>query len=111
MTLSGEKVTKELFEALFINPSPYYNQNNSGYYGSYNYTSGFNSSNFENCDSTGLYQQSKVMDNNINVRNYELFKGAFETAVNSGRTTFNTELTTCDYPCYDNRYYQAQNFY
>ena len=107
LTLSGEKVTKELFEALFINPSPYYNQNNNGYYASY--TSGFNSTNFENCDSTGFYQQSKVMDNNINVRNYELFKGAFETAVNSGRT-FNTELTS-DYPCYDNRYYQGQNFY
>ncbi|XP_070492040.1 basic helix-loop-helix neural transcription factor TAP [Chironomus tepperi] len=110
LTLSGEKVTKELFEALFINPSPYCSQDTSGYYASYNYTNGFNSSNFENVNSTGFYQQSKVIDNNnINVKNYELFKGAFETAVHSGRT-YNTELTS-DYPCYDNRYYQGQNFY
>lgn len=112
LTLSGEKMNKEIFEALFINPSPYYgsSQNTSGYFSPYNYTTGFNSS-YENCDSSGYYQQSKTsIDATINVRNYEIFKGAFETAVNSGKT-LTTELTTSEYPYYDNRYYQGQNFY
>lgn len=131
LTLSGEKITKEIFEALFINPSPYsYHHHSqttvSGFYT--NYFNGFTSqyhhqasAPVETTPSSSFYsscsQQTRVDDDsdsssNFNHRNYEIFKGAFETAVNCGKGA-NAEVTIgSEYPFYENRFYQTpqQNY-
>jgi hypothetical protein len=132
LTLSGEKITKDIFEALFINPSPY------GYHHSQTTVSGFYTSYFngftphhhhhqvsaapaETTPSSSFYsscsQMTRVEDDsdssgNFNLRNYEIFKGAFETAVNCGKSA-NAEVTIgSEYPFYENRFYQTpqQNY-
>lgn len=146
-TLSGEKINKEIFDALFINPSPYHHyhtQNGSSGYYTYNYNA-FNhqpSSSPESTAAVGsppfysppppshhqhhhheLPLQTKldieanhVHNNNnnnssFNVRNYEIFKGAFETAANNcGKTAINPEVISSEYPFYENRFYQPQTF-
>ncbi|KAG5669333.1 hypothetical protein PVAND_017221 [Polypedilum vanderplanki] len=114
LTLSGEKINKEIFEALFINPSPYCYQtnlnNNNGFYSTpYNTSlnsSGFNSS-FEQCETTGFnFNNYNKNYDNVNIKNYEIFKGAFEGAVNSGKC-INMDNTNNDF----SHYYQGQNFY
>lgn len=108
LTLSGEKLSKEVFEALFINPSPYYHshthsQNSSGYCNSeYN-------THYEQSDSIVMYQHHPAKTDSINIRNYEIFKGAFDTAVNTGKS-ISTELPN-EYPYYENRFYQGQNYF
>lgn len=128
LTLSGEKITKEIFEALFINPSPYtfnhhHSQTNvSGLY-SYNFNalshhpastttapieSTAPSSSFYSASSQQLRGEDDSNSSNFNLRNYEIFKGAFETAVNCGKST-NAEVTIgSEYPFYENRFYHAQ---
>jgi hypothetical protein len=103
LTLSGEKMTKEIFDALFINPAPYYShhQNNNGYYSPY---SSFNSS-FEQCEPTTIPYQTDQPSTNVSIKTYEIFKGAFDSAVNSGKC-LNTEIPN-DY----SYYYQGQNYY
>jgi Helix-loop-helix DNA-binding domain len=102
LTLSGEKITKEIFEALFINDSPYYfaNQQNSMY--PYNYAT---PAPFED---PGLptYQRS---GENVNMRNYEIFRGAFESAASCSKSAI-TELPN-DYQYCENRFYQGQNYF
>lgn len=127
LTLSGEKITKEIFEALFINPSPYsyhhHSQTNvSGFYSSYfNGFSHHQSSSVAPVETPSFYsscnQQTRVEDDsdsssNFNFRNYEIFKGAFETAVNCGKP-INAEVSIgSEYPFYENRFYQTpqQNY-
>lgn len=121
LTLSGEKITKEMFDALFINPSAYnyhhHGQTNvSGFY-SYNFNhhpastalaeSATSSSFYSSC-SQQLRGEDDSNSSNFNLRNYEIFKGAFETAVNCGKST-NAEVSFGgEYPFYENRFYQAQ---
>lgn len=134
LTLSGEKITKEIFEALFINPSPYsyhhHSQTNvSGFYSSY--FNGFSHHHHHHHQTASITsavettppfysscnQQTRVEDDsdsssNFNLRNYEIFKGAFETAVNCGKST-NAEVSIgSEYPFYENRFYQTpqQNY-
>lgn len=74
ITLSGERFTKELFEAVFVNPSPC-SLNASftphDFYSSMNHYS------------TSLQQANMPLDDpSFSRENYEIFKGAFETAAN-----------------------------
>jgi predicted Zn-dependent protease len=122
LTLSGEKINKEIFDALFINPSPYYQHQTTSFFNNNNNNnniSGYSSQSEYTDPSAAVIlqqqyhshhhhhhqQQSKVIDN-INVRNYEIFKGAFDSAVASGKST-----ETSEYSLYDNRFYQAQSYY
>lgn len=122
-TLSGEKISKEIFEALFNSSSPYHYHtqgSSSGFY-SYNYNA-FNheplSPDTSIVESSFYHQQTTTKldeGSSLNVRNYELFKGAFETAVNCGKSIVNTEAIGSEYPFYENRFYQQtqhqqQNF-
>lgn len=123
LTLSGEKITKEMFEALFINPSPYHH-----YHTHHHHTpssvSGFYSFNFNHQPTTetpidgSIFHQQQlpqqepsrieedaVVSSSFNVRNYEIFKGAFETAVNCGKSLVNAEIGS-EFPFYENRFYQ-----
>jgi hypothetical protein len=103
LTLSGEKITKEIFEALFINDSPYYftNQSTGGY--QYNYMT---QNPYEDPGVTATYQRS---GENINMRNYEIFRGAFESAASCSKSAI-TELPN-DYQYCENRFYQGQNYF
>lgn len=100
LTLSGEKITKEIFEALFINESPYYFSSQPGviYPFDYNTPAPF--------EDPGIppYQPRSA---DINMRNYEIFRGAFETAANCSKALA-TEIPN-DY-C-ESRYYQGQSYY
>jgi hypothetical protein len=113
LTLSGEKITKEMFEALFINPSPYHHYHTpssvSGFY-SFNFNpqpveSAIEGSAFHYQQQHQQQQSSEedsIVNTSFNVRNYEIFKGAFETAVNCGKSM---EIGS-EYPFYENRFYQ-----
>lgn len=75
ITLSGERFTKEMFEAVFVNPSPC--QLNST---------------FSTCDfyssmhQYGITMQQPMLEDSstFSRQNYELFKGTFEATLNSG---------------------------
>lgn len=75
ITLSGERFTKEMFEAVFVNPSPC--QLNTT---------------FSSCDfyssmhQYGITMQQPIIEDTAGFsrQNYELFKGTFEAALNSG---------------------------
>lgn len=74
ITLSGERFTKELFEAVFVNPSPC--QMNS----SFTPCDFYNSMNHY---STSIQQTNLPIDDpSFSRENYEIFKGTFETAAN-----------------------------
>lgn len=78
ITLSGERITKELFDAVFVNPS------------SCQLTNGFSKADF--FSSMQQYQMTLCQDPNadnphFSKQNYELFKGTFETAVASTSTS------------------------
>jgi hypothetical protein len=117
-TLTGEKITKELFQAIFVHQTPYYfppapssnhsnnstqcqqNMQNESVY-SPSSTSSYNG----DC---GINNISN--DHNFNMKNYELFRGTFENAATNGRT----DLTSEYHQFYDHRYYQGQttlNYY
>lgn len=66
LTLSGERITKELFDAIFINPSPHQP-----------YPYGFCTNNYQIGAS---YHQPVVEDANFSRQNYEIFQGAFNAA-------------------------------
>lgn len=67
LTLSGERVTKELFAAMFINPPP--NQS---------FTSGDFINSMQQYGAT--LNQPNCEDTNFSKQNYDLFKGAFDSA-------------------------------
>lgn len=77
ITLSGEPFTKELFEAMFVHPNSC--QMNG----------------FTACDFYSSMQQYHTMqqpvnynnDHSFSKQNYDIFRGAFETAVNQSSTT------------------------
>lgn len=114
-TLSGEKISKEIFDALFNSDTPpyhYHSQNSSSGFYSYNYNA-FNhqpsSPDTSIVESSFYHQQATTKldeGSSLNVRNYELFKGAFETAVICGKSEVNTETIGSEYPFYENRFYQ-----
>lgn len=102
ITLSGEKITKEIFEALFINQSPYcFSTQTSGIY-PYSYAA---PAPYEDPLLPPPYKEEE----NLNMRNYEIFRGAFETAANCSKSAM-TEIPT-DYQYCDNRFYQGQQNY
>lgn len=88
ITLSGEQFTKELFEAVFVNPSPC------------QISSGFSSSDFyssmSHYSSTIQQTPAPMDDASFSKENYEIFKGAFETAINQphGHTAYDTPSRT-----------------
>lgn len=101
LTLSGEKITKEIFDALFLNASPYYfaNPTSSTYPFNYNAATSF--------DETAISPYQHRSEENFNTRNYEIFSKAFETAA-----SFNKNVTEIpDYQCIQNRFYQGQNYF
>lgn len=102
LTLSGEKITKEIFDALFINNSPYYfsSPSNGAYPFSYSAPNTF--------EDPGMppYQRG---EENLNMRNYEIFRGAFETAASCSKTP-STEIPN-DHQFCENRFYQGQNYF
>lgn len=100
-TLSGEKITKEIFDALFLNQSPYSYNPADGFY-PYKYHSA--TPQLENTTAS-TYQN---MDD-ISVIKYEIFRGAFETAANPHSLPAAID-TTHDYSYCDNRLFH-QNYY
>lgn len=102
LTLSGEKITKEMFDAVFINQSPYVFSNQSSAY-PFNYNS---ASQFENPGIAAFHRS----DDSFNTKNYEIFRGAFETAANCSKIA-QTELPIDDYQYCENRFYQGQNYF
>lgn len=102
LTLSGEKITKEIFEALFINQSPYlYSNPSSGVYS------------FNNNNAVTPYVDPGLApygsEENINMRNYELFRGAFDAAANCSKVA-SSEIAN-DYQYCESRFYQGQNYF
>lgn len=68
LTLSGERITKELFDAIFVNPSPHHQPHAYGYCtNNYQYGSTY-------------HHQPVVEDANFSRQNYEIFQGAFHAA-------------------------------
>lgn len=102
LTLSGEKITKEIFEALFVHDSPYYIHNQPAGMYQYNYMT---PNHFEDPEIPATYHSGE----NINMRNYEIFRGAFESAATCSKSAI-TELPN-DYPYCENRPYQGQNYF
>lgn len=75
ITLSGERFTKEMFEAVFVNPS------------SCQLNSTFSTCDFySSMHQYGITVQQPIIEENptFSRQNYELFKGTFEAALNSG---------------------------
>lgn len=103
LTLSGEKITKEIFEALFINDTPYYFSNQPASVYPYTYPA---PASFEDPGVPAPYQRS---GENINMLNYEIFRGAFESAASCSKSAI-TELPN-DYQYCENRFYQGQNYF
>lgn len=100
LTLSGEKITKEIFDALFINNSPYYfSSPSSGAY--YSAPSTF--------EDPGIPSYQHRGEENLNMRNYEIFRGAFESAASCSKIAA-TEIPN-DYQYSENRFYQGQNYF
>lgn len=78
ITLSGERFTKELFEAVFVNPPP-----------SCQLTGSFTACDFySSMQQYGVIQQQQFQSPNLaddpafSRQNYDVFKGAFESAMN-----------------------------
>lgn len=98
LTLSGEKMTKDIFDALFTNQSHYYYGNQSSVY-QCNYNS---NTNFESTYLTE-YQDS------FNSKNYEIFRGAFENAASLSKISPPEIADSCHNS--ENRYFQTQNYF
>jgi hypothetical protein len=81
LTLSGEKITKELFDAMFVNPPPYFQHSNG--FNTYDFYSSMQQ--YHNLG-VGVEQNAPVGvvdDQHFSKQNYDLFRGAFESAANS----------------------------
>lgn len=75
ITLSGERFTKEIFEAVFVNPS------------SCQLNTTFSTCDFySSMHQYGITMQQPILEDTptFSRQNYELFKGTFEAALNSG---------------------------
>ena len=86
LTLSGEKINKEIFDAMFVNPSPYFQSTGFSSFDFYNSMQQYHNLSMEPTpaavpDTSSFSQQ-----------NYEVFKGAFETAANSKNSTSYPEI-------------------
>lgn len=110
-TLTGEKITKEIFEALFINPSPYYypSSNHAG-----PYPCDFPPSINEEASTVVPPVGSSCVlrnqpDANFNMRNYEIFRGAFDTAANCKAPDIVSDYQPPTFN--DNRFYQSQTYF
>lgn len=102
-TLSGEKITKEIFDALFLNQSPYSYTNPTDIF----YPFKYNTTTPQMEETTAPTYQSR---DDISVIKYEIFRGAFETAANHSIPT--ALETTHDYQYCDNRFLQGhQNYF
>lgn len=102
LTLSGEKITKEIFDALFINNSPYYfSSPTSGAY-PFNYSA-------PSFDDPGVTVYQHRGEENLNMRNYEIFRDAFETAASCNK--IGATEKPIDYQYCENRFYQGQNYF
>lgn len=132
LTLSGEKITKELFRAVFVHQTPLYfppppsqqlhhqPYNDSMYSSPTSSYSGGDCGIINNGNGINSSSGSCVENNNFNVKNYELFRGTFETAANGGRSIMAATATVTDisssehHQFYDHRFYQGQtalNYY
>lgn len=81
VTLSGERFTKELFDAVFLNPNPYHPMGPE-------FSSGDLYSSMRQYGIT--MQESATPNVNFNHQNYQLYKSTFEAALNSGYTPSQT---------------------
>lgn len=104
LTLSGEKITKEIFEALFVHQTPYYFANQPSSVCAYNYTTP------TPYEEPGLPPYQQRIEESFSTKNYEIFRGAFETAASCSKSVLATE-TVSDYQYCDNRFYQGQNYF
>ena len=103
LTLSGEKITKEIFDALFINQSPYCFSNQSVVY-PLNYNS---SREFQN---PGLATYHHRNEDTFNSKNYEIFRGAYENAANCSKIA-QSELSENGFQYFESRFCQEQNYF
>ncbi|XP_062550625.1 basic helix-loop-helix neural transcription factor TAP [Armigeres subalbatus] len=96
LTLSGERINKELFDAMFINPPPHFME------------SGFGCSDFYN----SMHQYGITMSNpqhydhaSFSKQNYQMFRGAFDAAYNSHKQPYLSQT----YPPATAGYHQQQS--
>lgn len=92
LTLSGEKITKEIFDAAFINNSPYYFANHPTdiYSMNYSHPMGY--------EESAMDQQRR--GDGFNIRSYDIFREAFDTAASG-----NKSATTIQNDYQSNYYY------
>lgn len=96
VTLSGEKITKEIFEALFIHQTPYFPlQTNVVHPVSFNPS-------YTELESAQIHRNGE----NISMKNFEIFRDAFDTAASFGSIS---EVSCSEYN--DNRFYQGHQQY
>lgn len=96
VTLSGERITKEIFEALFIHQTPYFPLQTSAVH-----PASFNTS-YSDLASPPILRYGE----NINMKNFETFRDAFDSAASFGNTS---ETSHSEYN--ENRFYQGQHQY
>lgn len=108
LTLSGERINKELFDAMFINPPPHFME--PGY--------GCNADFYSSMHQYGvtMNQPAGYDPRGFSNQNYQMFRGAFEAAYNGGAPkTLNHTYPPASYhhqevqpPVYNAEYYSAQ---
>lgn len=85
LTLSGEKINKEIFDAMFVNPSPYYQPSNA--FSSYDFYNSMQQYHTLNVDPNTSHVVEE--DPHFSKQNYDMFRGAFESAATNSRNTQN----------------------
>lgn len=95
ITLSGERFTKELFEAVFVNPSPC-QLNGNGVFSTCDFYSSMHQYNHivqqqQQYPSSGSISTN---DPSFSRENYEIFRGAFEAAANPNSTADSTTINS-----------------
>ena len=88
LTLSGEKINKEIFDAMFVNPSPYFQSTGFSSFDFYNSMQQYHNLSMEPPPTVA------ADPSNFSQQNYDVFKGAFETAANSKNSnTYPQQIT------------------
>lgn len=97
LTLSGERITKELFDAMFVNPTPHF----MGMGPAFSHCDFYNSMQQYNLSLEQQqlqHQQPQMETGNFSKQNYDIFRGAFETAATSNSTQRSLMPTPCTTP-------------
>lgn len=99
ITLSGERFTKELFEAVFVNPSQC-QMNGNGVFSTCDFYSSMHQYNHivQHQQQHSSSESAAINDPSFSRENYEIFRGAFEAAANPSSlcdsTTSSRSLTS-----------------